>query len=70
MAASVEDGLADPGGVCGPRAGDWSAASRAGRQRVVRMSLELRLVVEEVRASEPNTTLSSELERMRADQRY
>jgi len=34
------------------------------------MSLELRLVVEEVRASEPNPTLSSELEQMRADERY
>lgn len=70
MAASVEDGLSDPAGVCGPRAGDWSAASRAARRPMVRMSLELRLVVEEVRASEPSPTLGSELERMRADERY
>jgi hypothetical protein len=35
----------DAEAVCGDRAAEWSAASHAARQRVVRMSLELRLVV-------------------------
>jgi hypothetical protein len=44
----------DPDGVCGDRADEWSAASHAARRRVVRMSLELRLVVnvESARADE------------------
>ena len=45
MAGSVEDGLADPTGVCGPYAAAWSAGAQTARRRVVRMSLELRLVV-------------------------
>lgn len=45
MAGCVEDALADPAGVCGPHAAAWSAGARAARRRVVRMSLELRLVL-------------------------
>ncbi|MEZ5237775.1 MAG: hypothetical protein R2716_02055 [Microthrixaceae bacterium] len=35
----------DPAGVCGDGSAEWLAASRASRGRVVRMSLELRMVV-------------------------
>jgi len=35
----------DPGTVCGDGSAEWLAASRAARRRVVRMSLELRIVV-------------------------
>jgi hypothetical protein len=34
-----------PERVCGDLADEWSASSRAARSRVVRMSIELRLVV-------------------------
>lgn len=35
----------DPGAVCGEQADTWSAAARAARDRVVRRSLEMRMVV-------------------------
>jgi hypothetical protein len=41
----LDDALADPGAVCGERGDAWSAASAAARRRVVRMSLEMRMVV-------------------------
>lgn len=44
MVALLEEACVDPGAVC--TIGDeWSARSRAARRRVVRMSIELRLVV-------------------------
>jgi hypothetical protein len=54
MVAVAEAAHDDPNAVCGDRADEWSAASRAARRRVVRMSLELRLVVnvESARADE------------------
>ena len=45
MLAVVEDAVADPAGACGPSAAQWVAASQDARGRVVRTSLELRLVV-------------------------
>jgi hypothetical protein len=45
MVAVAEAAHDDPNAVCGDRADEWSAASRDARHRVVRMSLELRLVV-------------------------
>lgn len=45
MAAVADEARRDPAAVCGSAAEAWSASSRAARQRVVRMSLELRLVV-------------------------
>jgi hypothetical protein len=41
----LDDALADPEAVCGERGDAWSAASAAARRRVVRMSLEMRMVV-------------------------
>ncbi len=43
--ALADDALADHGAVCGPTAAPWTAASAAARRRVVRMSLEMRMVV-------------------------
>jgi hypothetical protein len=45
MVAVTDDARRDPSVVCGPRAEEWLATSRAARRRVVRMSLELRMVV-------------------------
>lgn len=45
MAAVADDARRDPAGVCGTRADEWLAASRTARNRVVRMSLEMRSVV-------------------------
>jgi hypothetical protein len=45
MVAALDEASHDPDGVCGSQAEAWSAASRAARRAVVRMSLELRLVV-------------------------
>jgi hypothetical protein len=41
----LDEAVGDPAGVCGRRAETWSATSRAARRRVVRMSLEMRMVV-------------------------
>lgn len=45
MVTVLDDAAADPVGVCGERSQEWMAASRAARRRVVRMSLEMRIVV-------------------------
>lgn len=45
MAALAEEAGDDPEAVCGERAEAWLAASRTARRRVIRSSLELRLVV-------------------------
>lgn len=45
MVAVAETASAEPAAVCGERAEAWSTASRAARSRVVRRSLEVRLVV-------------------------
>lgn len=45
MTTLADEARRDPTGVCGPMAEDWLGASRAARERVVRMSLELRMVV-------------------------
>jgi hypothetical protein len=45
MLGLLDDALADPVAVCGERGDAWSAASAAARRRVVRMSLEMRMVV-------------------------
>ena len=45
MASLVEEARLDPATVCGPRAEGWLAASQAARRRMIRMSLELRMVV-------------------------
>lgn len=45
MAAVVEGAHRDPARVCGAGATDWPARSSAARRRVVRMSLEMRMVV-------------------------
>ena len=45
MLALLDDAVTAPGDVCGERAEAWLAAARAARRRVVRMSLELRMVV-------------------------
>jgi len=45
MLALIDDATAAPSEVCGGRAEAWVAASRSARRRVVRMSLELRMVV-------------------------
>ena len=45
MTAVADEALLDPSTVCGSRAEGWLAASRAARRRVVRMSLEMRMVV-------------------------
>lgn len=45
MVAVAEAASHDPAGACGEGSEAWLAASRAARRRVVRMSLELRMVV-------------------------
>ncbi len=45
MVAVADQARRDPATVCGPQAEEWLAASRAARNRVIRMSLELRMVV-------------------------
>jgi hypothetical protein len=45
MQALVDEAGADPDGVCGTRGAAWLEAARAARRRVVRMSLEMRMVV-------------------------
>lgn len=45
MAAVADEARREPASVCGPAAERWLAASRAARNRVIRMSLELRMVV-------------------------
>lgn len=45
MLGLIEEALADPESVCGLRGESWSAAAAAARRRVVRMSLEMRMVV-------------------------
>ncbi len=45
MLAVLDEAAADHVAVCGARGEEWSAASRAARRRVVRMSLEMRMVV-------------------------
>jgi hypothetical protein len=45
MAAVADEARRDPAGTCGPHAEAWTAASQEARRRVVRMSIELRLVV-------------------------
>jgi len=45
MVAVAEAAHRDPASVCGEHAHAWSTAARAARRRVIRMSMELRLVV-------------------------
>ena len=45
MSALIDSARADPDALMGPAGPDWSEAAAAARQRVVRTSLELRLVV-------------------------
>lgn len=45
MLAVIEEASTDPAEVCGARASQWLAASSEARRRVVRMSIEMRLVV-------------------------
>ncbi len=45
MAAAADQARRDPTGTCGPGAEAWVASSQEARRRVVRMSIELRLVV-------------------------
>jgi hypothetical protein len=45
MVTVLDDAAADPANVCGERCDAWTAASQAARRRVVRMSLEMRMVV-------------------------
>lgn len=45
MAAIADEARRDPAGTCGPRAEAWTAAAQDARRRVVRRSIELRLVV-------------------------
>ncbi len=45
MVAVADKAISDPAAVCGDGAETWFAASKAARRRVVRMSLELRMVV-------------------------
>lgn len=44
MLVVVDQAIGDPAGSCGVRAQEWVARSAAARRRVVRMSLEMRLV--------------------------
>jgi hypothetical protein len=55
MVAVADEARRDPAAVCGPRAEEWLAASRAARRRVVRMSLELRMVVSVEEGTAPET---------------
>jgi hypothetical protein len=45
MAAVAADAHRDPEATCGERAEAWTAASLAARGRVIRRSIELRMVV-------------------------
>jgi hypothetical protein len=45
MASLVDEAASDPSAACGPASRDWSAKSRAARHRVVRTSIEMRIVV-------------------------
>ena len=45
MVAEADEALDDPDAVCGPGAAAWLGRSSAARRRVVRMSLEMRMVV-------------------------
>ncbi len=45
MLAVADEARRDPAAVCGPQAEAWSASAQAARNRVIRMSLELRMVV-------------------------
>jgi hypothetical protein len=45
MVAVADEARSDPAAVCGPRSEEWLATSRAARLRVVRMSLEMRMVI-------------------------
>lgn len=45
MLVLLDEAVQNPVAVCGERAEAWSAASQAARRRVVRMSLEMRMVV-------------------------
>lgn len=45
MVALLDDAAADPASVCGERSQEWTEASQTARRRVVRMSLEMRMVV-------------------------
>jgi hypothetical protein len=45
MAAVADEALANPAPTCGEEVKAWSTRSRDARQRVVRMSLEMRMVV-------------------------
>ncbi len=45
VAAIAEQARLDPAGTCGPGAEDWLDRARRARRRVVRMSLEMRVVV-------------------------
>jgi hypothetical protein len=53
MASVLDEAERDPAGICGAGAARWTAASRAARRGVVRLSLELRLVVTLVDESQP-----------------
>jgi hypothetical protein len=45
MLGVLEEAASDPVATCGDRREEWSANARAARRRVVRMSLEMRMVV-------------------------
>lgn len=45
MDAVLDEAASDPAGVAGERGAAWIESSRAARRRVVRMSLEMRMVV-------------------------
>lgn len=45
MIAVAAEAHREPDEVCGPRADEWLAAAQAARRRVIRMSLEMRVVV-------------------------
>lgn len=45
MVDLLDDAARNPSDVAGPRAEAWTTAARAARRRVVRMSLEMRMVV-------------------------
>lgn len=53
MAALIVEAAADPASVCGERSEGWSVRSRAARHRVVRTSLEMRMVVSVEDAGSP-----------------
>jgi hypothetical protein len=45
MVIVADEAAGDPARVCTERATQWSTASRAARRRVIRMSLEMRMVI-------------------------